>query len=124
MNLSDININICKTLQPRLTCQLQHNDQIKNILTASKVGITNKTVRMSKVHSKTSDEIIRLFFSDYDIPAGNIKLLPKDRPLNHPDKTVDYIINFSTSYDAERAIRDKSYCYLNSFPVVLEHFNI
>ena len=124
MNLIDMNIKISKTLHPRLTCQLLNDNQVKNILTVHKLGITNKTVRMSRVHSKCSDEIIRLFFSDYDIPAGNIKLLPKDRPPNHPDKTVDYVINFSTSYDAERAIRDKNFCYLNSLPIVLEHFNV
>ena len=124
MILSDLTAQMFRNPYPKLSCQLQNESNIKHFTLASKDGISNKTIRMSRVHSRCTEDVIRLFFADYDIPNGSIKKLPSDKPPYHPDKTVEYVINFSTSYEAERAVRDKNFGYLYSLPVTLEYYNL
>jgi len=120
MILSDLTAQMFRNPYPKLSCQLQNENNIRHFTLASKDGISNKTIRMSRVHSRCTEEIIRLFFADYTIP--NIDKLENDRHPLHPDKTVEYLIHFSTSYEAERAVRDKNHAYLYSFPIILESY--
>jgi hypothetical protein len=119
-NLIDITSQMYRNPYPKLKCQLQNEQSNGYLIKSSKQGISSNTVRMSRVHSRCTEEIIRLFFADYTIP--NIDKLENDRHPLHPDKTVEYLIHFSTSYEAERAVRDKNHAYLYSFPIILESY--
>ena len=119
------NFNTVKTIifgkNPKATCAPLTKDDFNALRLASKFGITDRTVRFKNVPSEVGIDELRFFLQDYSLVDGPLAITPVQFERRQPFN--QFLINFTTSEDAERVVLEKCFTLLEGAPVQMLWYN-
>ena len=106
----------------RIYLNILRDNQIDNLRTASKYGITNRSVLLRNVHKDVRADELRYFLRDYAISVDNnaIEMLPISSRLTKstlPPKFVHYMVRFETASEAERMVQEKCFSVFEGYQI-------
>ena len=113
--------NIIAGKNPKATCAPLKKDDFNGLRLASKFGISDCTVRFRNVPSEVGIDELRFFLQDYTLIDGPLAITPVQFERRQPFN--QYLINFTTSEDAERVVLEKCFTLLEGAPVQMLWYN-
>jgi hypothetical protein len=108
-----LEVNDTEEMESLRTHLLKTNQQINifplsdleysRLKTASKFGISDRSVRMSNIHIHATENDIIYFFRDFSISMDGVIKLPFRDDVNNNI----FLVHFKSRHDAERAVHEK-----------------
>jgi hypothetical protein len=102
------------------------NSQKEQLRTASRYGITNRTVRFRNVHRSIGPDELRFFLRDYGVASGNEAIQKIPTFWSTAQKTPQfshYLVHFQNSEEAERLVIEKCFANLEGQPIQMLWYN-
>ena len=106
----------------RIYLNVLRDNQIDNLRTASKYGITNRSVLLRNVHKDIRADELRYFLREYALSVDNnaIEMLPISSRLTKstlPPKFIHYMVRFETASEAERMVQEKCFSVFEGYQI-------
>lgn len=114
--------HIKERMNSRVYLNALRDNQIDDLRTASKYGITNRCVRLRNVHREVNIDVLRYFLRDYTLSSESnaIEMLPLTSRLTK-NKAIPqfchFMIRFESASEAERMVQEKCFSVFEGYQI-------
>ena len=125
-----------RILERKYSVKPINNSAVSRFVLASKIGITERTVRVRGVSDEVSKEDMLYFFEDYNIRSGDIRMYQPWQlnkhgrisneggpPNGNNFEPKQYLIDFASADVAARVVREKNYSLIDGKEIYLYWYN-